>query len=58
MMSRNVLYFIGKIFLVVSQHRLCLYRNIGYVLITSVLMVCQTNELWNVELNKEERNSL
>ena len=58
MMCRNVLYFIGKVFLVMSLQRLCLYLNIGYASITSVLMVCRTNELWNVELNKEERNSL
>ena len=58
MMSRNALYFIGKVFLVMSKYLLCLYLNIGYVLITPVLMVRQTNELWNFELNKEERNSL
>ena len=56
MMSRNVLYFIGKVFLVVSLYWLCLYLNIGYVLITSVLLVCGTNELWNAKLYKEERN--
>jgi len=49
-----------------TRNKVCLYLNIGYVYtltsatsyITSFLMVCWTNELWNVELNKEERNSV
>ena len=57
MMSRYVLYFIGKVFLVLFLHQLCLHLNIGYGLITSILLVSRTNEIWNVELNKEERNS-